>query len=143
MSRFSAVLLALVVALVALLASPAVAMPHDTDVVVAVAATKPVSLPALDANPALLGADEDADAAAGAEFVVPELSERTRAILELDHAYEQTLSLNDTQKYVVKGNNLMGTAAYNYATATKLFWHSVSDWSLALRSPCQHDQSRL
>jgi hypothetical protein len=131
MSRFSPLpLLALLVALVAaLLASPAVAMPHDTDVVVAAAAAKPVSLPALDANPALLGADEAAVAAGEAEgeFVVPELSERTRAILELDHAYEQTLSLNDTQKYVVKGNNLMGTAAYNYATATKLFWHSVSE----------------
>jgi hypothetical protein len=132
MSRFSPLLLlALVVSLVALLASPAVAMPHDTDVVVPAAVAKPVSLPALDANPALLGADEAA-ATAGegegeGEFVVPELSERTRAILELDHAYEQTLSLNDTQKYVVKGNNLMGTAAYNYATATKLFWHSVSD----------------
>jgi hypothetical protein len=55
-----------------------------------------------------------------------ELSERTKAVLELDHFYSAQSATNQTEEETGLEGTKTGSSAYNYATATKLFWHSVS-----------------
>jgi hypothetical protein len=55
-----------------------------------------------------------------------ELSERTKAVLELDHFYSAQTAANQTEEETELEGTKTGSSAYNYATATKLFWHSVS-----------------
>jgi len=54
----------------------------------------------------------------------PELSERTRAVLAFDHEYVKAAN-NASSNMLQKGGKTM-TTTYDYDTATKLFWHSVT-----------------
>jgi hypothetical protein len=53
-----------------------------------------------------------------------EVSPATRAVLELDHQFS-ALQRN-TSGATDADSTLQQNTAYNYATATQLFWHSVS-----------------
>jgi hypothetical protein len=58
-----------------------------------------------------------------------EISPRTRAVLELDHQYDLLLrnqSMNSVEGKEEAIQPIKQNINYNYATATQLFWHSVT-----------------
>jgi len=77
--------------------------------------------PYIDHDASLLGAEEGEIAE---EDLV--LSPRTQAVLEFDAQYARAIASNESTAHVLKVSGLGMTTAYNHATATKLFWHSVT-----------------